>query len=85
MSSLLGGLGIMIGFAVLLCHLFKLKSFETPYMVPLYPFRRNNFADSIIRSPYNKINKRPDYLRAKDNIKYSPKERNKKKEDINDE
>jgi hypothetical protein len=85
LSSLLGGLGIMIGFAVLLCHLFKLKSFETPYMVPLYPFRRNNFADSIIRSPFNILNKRPAYLKPKDNIKYSPIERNKRKEDINDE
>jgi hypothetical protein len=85
LSALLGGLGIMIGFAVLLCHLFKLKSFETPYMVPLYPFRRNNFKDSFIRSPYGEINKRPDYLEAKDTIKYSPKKNNQKKEDINDE
>ncbi len=85
MSSLLGGLGIMLGFAIILCHLFKLKSFETPYMVPLYPFRRNNFKDSFIRSPYSVINKRPYYLRAKDTIKYSSKEKNKKKEDINDE
>ncbi|UYG95296.1 spore germination protein [Cytobacillus firmus] len=84
-SSFLGGLGIMIGFAVLLCHLFKLKSFDTPYMVPLHPFRSNSLADSIIRPPYTKLNKRPDFLRPKDNIKYSPKERNKKKEDLNDE
>jgi hypothetical protein len=85
MSSLLGGLGIIIGFAVLLCHLFKLKSFETPYMVPLYPFRRNNFQDSFIRSPYRKLNKRPDFLRTKETIKFSKKEKNKQKEDINDE
>ncbi|OAS88576.1 spore germination protein [Metabacillus litoralis] len=85
MSSLLGGLGIMIGFAALLCHLFNLKSFDTPYMVPFYPFRHNNLTDSIIRPPYNKLNKRPDYLRPKDKMKYSPKERNKKKDDINDE
>ncbi|MGD6832891.1 spore germination protein [Sutcliffiella halmapala] len=85
MASLLGGLGIMIGFALLLCHLFKLKSFETPYMVPLHPFRGNNLADSIIRLPYNKLNKRPEYLRPKDNIKYSSIKRNKKKVDINDE
>ncbi|MGX6443506.1 spore germination protein [Neobacillus sp. K501] len=84
-SSLLGGLGIMIGFAVLLCHLFKLKSIETPYMVPLFPFRRNNFKDSFIRSPYSEIYKRPEYLKAKDTIKYSPKKNNQKREDINDE
>ncbi|WP_226529018.1 spore germination protein [Metabacillus niabensis] len=85
MSSILGGLGIVIGLAALLCHLFKLKSFDTPYMVPLYPFRLNNLTDSIIRPPYNKLNKRPDYLRPIDKLKYSPKERNKKKDDINDE
>ncbi|WP_417900409.1 spore germination protein [Bacillus haimaensis] len=85
LSSLLGGLGIIIGFVVLLCHLFKLKSFDIPYMVPLHPFRRNSLADSIIRPPYNKLNKRPDYLRPKDKIKYTLKESNKKKDDINDE
>jgi hypothetical protein len=85
MASLLGGLGIMIGFVLLLCHLFKLKSFETPYMVPLHPFRGNNLADSIIRSPYNKLNKRPEYLRPKYKTKYSPIHGNKKREDINDE
>jgi hypothetical protein len=85
LSSLLGGLGIMIGFAVLLCHLFKLKSFETPYMVPLYPFRRNNFKDSFIRSPFTEINKRPEFLKARDTIKYPQKKKSQKKEDINDE
>jgi len=85
LSSILGGLGIVIGLAALLCHLFKLKSFDTPYMVPLYPFRLNNLSDSIIRPPYNKLNKRPDYLRPIDKLKYSPKERYKKKDDINDE
>jgi Bacillus/Clostridium GerA spore germination protein len=85
LSSLLGGLGIMIGFAVLLCHLFKLKSFETPYMVPLYPFRRNNFKDSFIRSPFTEINKRPEFLKARDTIKYPQKKKIQKKEDINDE
>lgn len=85
LSSLLGGLGIMIGFAVLLCHLFKLKSFDTPYMVPLYPFRRKNFKDSIIRSPYSEIYKRPGFLKAKETLKYSPVKKYQQKEDINDE
>lgn len=85
LSSLLGGLGIMLGFAVLLCHLFKLKSFDTPYMVPLYPFRRKNFKDSFIRSPYSEINKRPGFLKAKETLKYSPVKKYQQKEDINDE
>jgi hypothetical protein len=59
-----GGLGIIIGFTVLLCHLFKLKSFETPYMVPLYPFRRNNFKDSFIRSPFSEINKKARFFES---------------------
>ncbi|MFP7296757.1 spore germination protein [Neobacillus niacini] len=85
MSSWLGGLGIMVGFAVLLCHLFKLKSFGTPYMVPLYPFRRNNFKDSFIRSPYSEISKRPGFLKPKETIKYSHVKKYQQKEDINDE
>lgn len=85
MSALFGGLGIILGITILLCHLFNLRSFGTPYMVPLYPFRINNFQDSFLRLSYKKINKRADFLRPRNKLKYSPKEREKRKEDINDE
>jgi Bacillus/Clostridium GerA spore germination protein len=85
MSALFGGLGIILGITILLCHLFNLKSFGTPYMVPLYPFRVNNFKDSFLRLSYKKINERSDYLYPKLKLKYSPKVREKRKEDINDE
>lgn len=85
MSALFGGLGIILGIIILLIHLFNLKSFGTPYMVPLFPFRINNFKDSFLRLSYKKINERVEYLYPKIKIKYSPKEREKSKEDIDDE
>ncbi|TDL74902.1 spore germination protein [Peribacillus frigoritolerans] len=85
MSSILGGLGIMLGIILMLCHLFKLKSFDTPYMVPLYPFRIKSFNDSFIRSSYEKLNLRADFLKTEKKLKYIPKKRNEKREDINDE
>jgi hypothetical protein len=85
MSALFGGLGIILGIIILMIHLFNLKSFGTPYMVPLFPFRINNFNDSFLRLSYKKINQRVEYLRPKIKLKYSPKEREKNKEDIDDE
>jgi hypothetical protein len=85
MASLFGGLGIIFGFVLLLGHLFRLRSFETPYMVPLFPFRKSIFGDSFIRSPFSKINKRAPFLRPKQLLKYQPKEKKRNKGGINDE
>jgi len=85
LASFLGGLGIILGFVFLLAHLFRLKSFGTPYLVPLYPFRRNALADSFIRSSFKFINKRPEYLRPRDPLKYGVKKKKKTKGDLSDE
>lgn len=84
-SAFLGGFGIIIGIMFLLGHLFRLKSFGSPYMVPLYPFRRNSLADSFIRSPLSAINKRPPYLRPKHLKKFYVKETRIHKGDLSDE
>ncbi|MEN1937435.1 spore germination protein [Paenibacillus sp. 102] len=64
-AALWGGFGIIISFVLLLTHLMRLKSLGTPYLVPLYPFRSSDYADSFIRSSYKYTTKRPGYLKPK--------------------
>ncbi len=64
-ASIWGGFGIIISFVLLLGHLMRLKSLGTPYMVPLYPFRKSDYADSFIRSSYKHTTKRLEYLKPK--------------------
>jgi hypothetical protein len=84
-AAFLGGFGIIIGVMFLLGHLFRLKSLGSPYMVPLYPFRRNSLADSFIRSPLSVQNKRAPFLRPKQLIRFYVKESRTHKGDLNDE
>ncbi|WP_134701161.1 spore germination protein [Ammoniphilus sp. YIM 78166] len=83
-AALWGGLGIVLGFSFLLVHLLRLESLGSPYMVPLYPFRPKDFADSFIRSPYSVTTKRPGYLRPKSIWRYHPNDHKKKKNDFDD-
>ncbi|MBS2770629.1 spore germination protein [Anoxybacillus rupiensis] len=75
-----GGIGIVFAACLLLIHLGKLQSFGSPYLVPLYPFRVKDFADSFIRSPYHLTVKRPSYLRPLTLWRYDPKKAKKKKD-----
>ncbi|WP_027408363.1 spore germination protein [Anoxybacteroides tepidamans] len=75
-----GGLGIAFAICLLLIHLGKLQSFGNPYLVPLYPFRAKDFADSLIRSPYQMTVKRPSYLRPRLLWRYNPKKAKQKKD-----
>ncbi|REE81041.1 GerA spore germination protein [Paenibacillus taihuensis] len=78
-SALLGGLGIAIGFTLLLAHLLRLKSLDTPYMVPFFPFRKGNLSDSLIRASYQFTTNRILYLNPLRTKRYQP---DTKKEDI---
>lgn len=75
LAGLFGGLGIMTGFTLLIGHLLRLKSLGMPYLVPIYPFRRGNFADSVIRSSYEYTTKRNIFLRPQSLIRYWPNKR----------
>lgn len=81
-SALWGGLGIVIGFILLLGHLLKLKSLGIPYLVPLYPFRIKNFRDSFIRSSYQYTTNRSEFLKPLSLRRYTPYQ---DKEDLNNE
>ena len=82
LASVWGGLGIIAGVLLLMGHLLRLKSLGTPYLVPLFPFRMGNFADSIIRSSFLYTNKRNTSLKPMSLKRYEP---SKDKEDINHE
>ncbi|WP_188455633.1 spore germination protein [Virgibacillus oceani] len=81
-AALWGGLGIAIGMVFLFGHLLRLKSFGTPYLVPLFPFRRKNFRDSFIRSSFDYTTARSKFLRPLKIRRYTPK---RDREDINNE
>lgn len=61
-AALWGGLGIMMGFVMILGHLLRLKSLGSPYLVPLFPFRHKDYRDSFIRSSVESSYLRPGYL-----------------------
>ncbi|MBM7566260.1 spore germination protein [Paenibacillus sacheonensis] len=82
LSALLGGFGIAVGFTLLLAHLLRLKSLDSPYMIPFYPFRRGNLADSLIRSSYQHTTNRTLYLNPLRKKRYHP---NMAKDDIDHE
>ncbi len=73
-ATIWGGLGIVFALTILLTHLLRLKSLGTPYMVPLFPFRIKQFADSFIRSSLSITSKRSAYLRPQNLIRYRVKQ-----------
>jgi spore germination protein KA len=84
MAATWGGLGIVLGICFLIVHLTRLESLGTPYMVPLYPFRYKDFADSFIRAPFTVISKRPSYLRPQSIWRYHPNTTKKNKNDFDE-
>lgn len=69
-----GGFGIIAGFTLMLGHLMRLKSFGTPYLAPIYPFRITDFRDGFIRSPFRYTTTRPSFLRPKKKRRYQVNE-----------
>ncbi|WP_169088939.1 spore germination protein [Paenibacillus sp. PL91] len=82
LAAIWGGLGIAAGFLILVGHLLRLKSLGTPYLVPIFPFRTGNFADSVLRTSFQYTTNRSKFLKPKLFKRYHPKE---DKEDINNE
>ncbi len=69
-AAIWGGLGIVVALTITIAHLLRLKSLGTPYLVPLYPLRIKDFADSFIRSSFRITTKRPGYLRPQNQTRY---------------
>jgi spore germination protein KA len=59
LSGFMGGFGIAIGLFAVLLYLVSLRSFGTPYLMPLAPFSLSGFKDTFIRAPLKAMTKRP--------------------------
>ncbi|MDU2242916.1 MAG: spore germination protein [Paenibacillus sp.] len=75
LAAFWGGLGITAGFLMLMGHLIRLKSLGTPYFVPLFPFRKGNLDDSVIRASYQYSSHRSLFLRPLSAFRYHPRSR----------
>lgn len=59
LAGTLGILGIMLGLCGIVVHLCKLRSFGVPYLSTLAPIHIDQLKDTIVRSPFWKLNTRP--------------------------
>ncbi|MFC4807962.1 spore germination protein [Paenibacillus sp. GCM10023250] len=76
LAALWGGLGIAVGCMLLLGHLLRLKSLGTPYLAPLFPFRKGHFADSLVRLSYRHTSNRKGFLKPLSKKRYTPDKEN---------
>jgi hypothetical protein len=65
-AALLGFLGIMIAFILMLVRMASLSSLGMPYLSPIAPFNSQEITDIIVRRPWFRMNKRP-YLEGMKN------------------
>ena len=78
LAGFMGGYGIAIGLFAVFIHLASLRSFGTPYLSSVAPFRKSDMKDVFIRMPLWSMRKRPkdikeqDMIRQKDNQKPAP-------------
>ncbi len=82
-AQLWGLLGIVFCFCLLMGHLLQLTSLGRPFLEPLYPPRLSDLKDALIRFPFSKQSKRPQYLRTQKPSRFNPNE-GKKKLDIDE-
>lgn len=55
LASIWGGFGIYVGVIFLIGHLIRLKSLGSPYMLPLFPYRKGGFTTAFSRPNYLKL------------------------------
>lgn len=79
-AELWGLLGIVISFCFLITHLIRLTSLGRPYLEPLYPPRKVDMKDALIRLPFKSQSKRPLFLRPKQTKRMDKKDAQKKKD-----
>lgn len=62
LASTLGLFGVFAGLFMLLIHLCALRSFGVPYLEPLAPVVTSDLKDALIRSPWWKLDTRPELI-----------------------
>ncbi|NMA69703.1 MAG: spore germination protein [Desulfitobacterium sp.] len=67
MAGTMGFFGLGIGMYFVLIHLLKLRSFGTPYLSPIAPFKVRAFLqDTFVRAPWWALKKRPQLIDIED-------------------
>ena len=66
LGSILGLYGVSFGLIFLIIDLISLDSFGVPYMWPLAPYDRQGIKDTILKTPLQKLEFRPEIMSNKD-------------------
>jgi hypothetical protein len=66
-----GLLGIVLCFCFMTAHLLRLTSLGRPFLEPIYPPRRVDMKDALIRLPFSLMSKRPQQLRTNNPKRFS--------------
>ncbi len=61
LCGFVGALGFILGTSVLALHLASLRSFGTPYLAPIAPYRPSEQQDALKRSAWWRLRTRPDF------------------------
>ncbi|WP_335871829.1 spore germination protein [Bacillus sp. 2205SS5-2] len=63
-----GNMGLIFGLGVLIIHLSKMTSLNTPYLIPISPTYFGDWRDTLIRAPYKFIKERPAQVKTTNKI-----------------
>lgn len=67
LAATFGLFGMMVGILYILLYMSSLRSFGVSYLSPLSPMDAGSFQDTVIRSPWWALVKRPSYISANRN------------------
>jgi spore germination protein KA len=76
LSGTFGLYGVMVGLILIINHMLSLRSFGVPYLSPVVPGNFEGMKDSLIRSPFWWMRKRPDQLHPLNKTRLSSKTAN---------
>ncbi|NQX68929.1 spore germination protein [Paenibacillus alba] len=69
LSGMLGLLGLMLGFILIVIHLCSLRSLGVPYLQPLAPIKASELKDVLIRAPIWSMRTRPKFTGRSNDIR----------------
>lgn len=72
MASILGLPGILAGLSIIIIHLNSLRSFGVSYMEPFISANKGEFKDTVIRSPWWRMNRLPSFIARRGFTKVGP-------------
>lgn len=71
MAAFWGAIGVAFCGLYILIHLVRLTSIGRPYLEPIFPPRMVDWKDAFIRLPFNRMSKRPIFMRPLDSGRFN--------------